>query len=366
VFLKNHRFRRSAVILKGYFLILSVILAACGGPQALPGPPSTSSQIPAQTPQVIHSETATAGIPTVTPTPQAIRNRIILYAHPETDPGTVNLVKTYLTNTVGQVGLDLEVTASFETPGPETKLVIALTSEEDVSEIAKNSPEVQFIVIGNTPINSDNNLSVLQTTATDQQGFLAGYTAAVITSDWRVGILSVSDSPIDRSARDGFISGAIYFCGLCRQTYPPYYDSQNIYIKYPLSREVPAGSSEADWQAAADYLIERSVKTIYLAPEASSDALHQYFAEAGIVVLGSYSPSGFTSDRWAATFRQDLVPPLDDVLPSIFAGEGGFEMVVGLEIADVNPELLSQGRLRLVENILVELQGGYIDTGVSK
>ena len=47
------------------------------------------------------------------------------------------------------------------------------------------------------------------------------------------------------------------------------------------------------------------------------------------------------------------------------AGKGGQSVPTPLFLADINPDLLSQGKLRLVQLVLEGLQDGTIGTGVT-
>jgi hypothetical protein len=105
-------------------------------------------------------------------------------------------------------------------------------------------------------------------------------------------VISVSDTAEGIAARTGFINGVVYFCGTCRQIYPPFFDSQNQLIQYPLFVELPSGAAENEWEAAADSLLSRSVDTIYVAPGAGGESLLSYLAQAGVKLVGGSPPIG--------------------------------------------------------------------------
>lgn len=258
-------------------------------------------------------------------------------------------------------GMELQVQASFDPgePDDDLRVVVALPPDPGLAELAAAAPGVQFLALGIPGLQPGANLSVIETEAAgpERQGFLAGYLAAIVTEEWRVGVIAASDTPEGTAARQGFLNGAVFFCGLCRQSYPPFYT-------YPMSAELPSASSPAEWQAAAASLVEKSVRTVYVAPGAGDEDMLLSLAQAGVSLIGSGPPPAAAQERWIASVQADPLPALRQAWPDLIQGKGGARLVPTLEIAFVNPRLLSPGRQLRVEEIAQELQGGYIDTGV--
>jgi len=199
------------------------------------------------------------------------------------------------------------------------------------------------------------NLTVVDLPSMDQQGFLAGVIAAMLTADWRVGVLSISDNPTGRAARTGFLNGAAYFCGLCNPFYGPIVD-------YPVFVELPAAASSAEWQAAAGQLIAQSVKTVYLPPAVNDPDLLTFFADSGVDVITGYAPSTQPGKNHLVSILPDAQALL--TLPaSILGGQAGSQVILPLALANVG-EKFGLGRQRLAQQTLDDLQAGFIDTGV--
>jgi hypothetical protein len=158
------------------------------------------------------------------------------------------------------------------------------------------------------------------------------------------------------AARQGFVNGAIYFCGLCRPAYPPFYE-------YPVYVELPTGSTPSEWQAAADFLLERYVRTAYIYPEAGDESLRRYLAEKGVRLIGSEAPLDGLEGSWVASLRPNLLPAVFESVPALLNGENSLDLPAPLQISDINPDLFSTGRQRLAEEILSDLLAGYIGTG---
>ncbi len=136
--------------------------------------------------------------------------------------------------------------------------MVALPPDPGIANLAAANPQAQFLAVGIPGVTVTSNLSQIGSDGErpDQQGFLAGYLAAVITPDWRVGVISQSDSPAGKAAQNGFTNGVIFYCGLCRPSYPPF-------IQYPILVDLAAGT---DPQAAVDSLVSNAVKTVYVSP----------------------------------------------------------------------------------------------------
>ena len=66
----------------------------------------------------------------------------------------------------------------------------------------------------------------------------------------------------------------------------------------------------------------------------------------------------------AATIGVNLGSALEKLWPSLLSGTGGQTADPELLITNVNQELFTVGRIRFVEQMLSDLQSGYIDTGV--
>ncbi|MCK4900240.1 MAG: hypothetical protein KAS38_15780, partial [Anaerolineales bacterium] len=257
--------------------------------------------------------------------------------------------------------LDFEVRNSFtqQDLSPDLKVVAAIPPDPGLAELAQAAPATQFLGIAIPGLEPAPNLSIINTqeTSPDRIGFLAGYLAAVIAPEWRVGVVSTSDTSEGVSQRQGFLNGAIFFCGLCRQTYPPF-------NTYPMYVEAPSASSPQEWQTVGDILIDQAVQTAFIAPGVSDESVIEYLASAGINLIGTVPPPPGLRDQWIATINGDFPSALQTVWPDLITGQGGASLPVTLTATHRNPDLFSPGRQRLVDNLISELSNGFIDTGV--
>lgn len=339
-------------------LVLSLV--ACRSSQPGAPPLVSPSVLPAASPSVDPSATSlpqTEGV-VATSVPAVSSAQVILMALPDTDAARLSAVEETLVALAAQDGLTFETMTELPELqfSPDTRVVVVLPPDPGVANLAAANPQVQFLALGIPGLQVTSNLSSIGSAGArpDQQGFLAGYLAAVITQDWRVGVVSQGGLPADNAARNGFRNGVIFFCGLCRPSYPPF-------IQYPLIVDLAAG---ADLQTAVDALVGNAVKTVYVAPSVEDAALLDLLAQAGLQIIGSSAPSPQTEGQWVASIRLDEVSALRQAWPRLLAGEGGLDFSVPLALVDRNAALFSTGRQRLVDNLLADLLAGYVDSGV--
>ncbi len=340
-----------------FYLVLPLSLLALAGCRATPPGPTTNPEAPTPTPPSTAAATET---PTAVPTTQSAQ--VILLALAGSDPGDMLALQNVLGELAAQDSLSFETRndlAALEF-NPGVRLVVAMPPDPGVLNLAAANPQVQFLTVGIPGIQAASNLSVIGSEGDrpDQQGFLAGYLAAVITKDWRAGVISRGDTVEGKSARLGFTNGVIFYCGLCRPAYPPF-------VQYPQYVELSEGASQAEQQAAADILIQNAVKTVYVFPGAGDETLLEYLAQAGVNLIGSGSAPEKLRSSWIASIRLDGSSAIRQIWPRLMGGEKGIQINVPLALADQNPALFSPGRQQVVEKMLVDLSAGFIDTGVN-
>jgi hypothetical protein len=346
-----------------WFLILVFFLYACSPlPTSVPKPAAT----PTITGDVVHVSEPTLfpTSPTPTETPEPLPEVALLLYPPGSDhryaEEIIALLDDILFNTQIEPKVVHEITR--EDLGKHVKLVIATGPIEYISELISVSPATQFVAIGANEVAPQNNLSILSTDSpkVGQQAFIAGVIAAIITSDWRIGVISK-----DEISSQAFVNGGIYFCGLCRQVYPPFYDQEGKYIKFPLHYILPPGAGEMDWQTAANYMIERGVKTVYIPAEAHNPNLLDALENADVNIIGAI-PNTEERANWIATIHLNPVESLREILPNLLQGKGGSQIQMSLEISEINPDLFSSARLNVAQTILEDLEAGFIITGVDQ
>lgn len=296
--------------------------------------------------------------PTEIPTPTALPLGAVLWVPPEADQALATAIQETIAQSAAAAGMRFQVLPTLSPDMIVTdniRWVVALAPAPGLNELISSAPQVRFLALGIEGLTPAPNLSVIASggDVSDQQGFVAGYLAAVITPDWRVGVISVADTETGQIARRSFLTGAKFFCGFCSPTYPPYHE-------YPLYVQLNGTASSAEWQSAADILLQRSVETVYVVPGAGDENLLRYLAAAGVYLIGGIEPPEDISASWVVTLGPQPAQAFDEFWLEFVSGTDGQMVPIPLSIDQVNDNLISPGQLHLVEEILAEIQSGYV------
>lgn len=344
-------------ILPNLLLLLAVFLAGCA-PQTNPQPSPTQA---AATLDALVQPSA-APTATVAPSPTPLPGKVILAAPAGSDSaaGTSAAVQAALAELSTGDGLALETAADLQPAalGQDARVVVLLSPPANLPELLSAAPQAQFLVISGTDLPAASNLTVLRWRP-ENQAFLGGYIAVLLSTDWRAGALLPADSPLGASLQDALHNGGSYFCGVCAPGWP-------LYMTYPQVAVLPAASDGAAWQAAAAGLFDNAkVEVFYLAPEAYRQEVFDYLQgrvqfETTLMLVGAQPPPDALRAQWAATVGFDTAALLRHAWPDLLAGKGGGTLEAPLALSDVNSDNLGAGRLRLVEQLLAELNAGKV------
>lgn len=334
-------------------ILIGIMVSGCSGGLPLVKPTATLAPTPTAT-------LTPTEVPSATPTPLAPIG--LLLAPSEADAGLVAEVQTRLSQWIPELGYRFQirqVLTEADLARDDFRLVVVLPPNEGIAALAAGHPEIHFLAVGLPDLEVRPNLTTIGADGErlDHQGFLAGYMAAMITPDWRVGVIGFSDSSQTVAARQAFYTGVKFYCGLCLPDYPPYYE-------YPLYFELGTDADTVAWRTAADYMIHRSVTTVYVVPGAGDDAMLDHLAQAGLnIIAGTPRRSGL-EEHWVASLTFDLLSSFLEEWPRFSAGEVGQAVTLPMQITDANPEILSPGKQQLIEKVLVDVLAGYIDLGL--
>ncbi len=330
-----------------FIILIAFVLSACG----LGGKTATPTAAPTTTP---------TSLPTLTPTPVVPLAILVLPA--DMDKTESDAFQKVVYDLAQQAGMRFQVRNTLSPANLEAglKVVIAVPPDPGIAALAAAAPQVQFLAVNIPGITAGGNLSVMaSTTQVDIPAFLAGYTAAMISDDYHIGIMIPKDNSDGQRAAAAFSNGMAYYCGLCR---PFYY----LPYSFPQVIEIPATEDKIHYGAYADYLIsQRKVYTIYLYPDIEVKELTDYLSTTGTQVIGMSLPNPKPSG-WVMTIRSDAIKAIQNAWPDLMAGKGGQNVQAPLGLADINPSLLSAGKLRLVQKTLDDLESGKISTGVGQ
>jgi len=237
---------------------------------------------------------------------------------------------------------------------PGLKVVVALPPDPGIAELASAAPDVQFLSINIQGISAGGNVSVLGgNSQSNIAAFLAGYTAAMLTDDYRVGMLMPRDNDNAIQALNAFTNGRKFYCGLCR----PYF-----YLPWDFPQFIDIGTDEDvnNYDAYADVLIlQYKVRTIFIHQGVYTQSLADYIGTTGTLMIGTISPEQKPAG-WIMTIQPDTIQAIQSAWPSLIAGQGGLTVQSPLGLSDIDPTLLSPGKQMDVQETLNKLQKGLI------
>jgi len=325
-------------------LIFITVLVACGlgASDATPTPLPTDTAIPA---------------PTFTATPST--PLAILVMPPDLDPATYDLYQTTVYDLAQDAGFRFQVrnTLSELDLEPGLRVVIALPPDPGpgIAALAAAAPQAQFLAINIPGVTAGGNISVLANNVqTNIVAFMAGYIGAMITDDYRIGMIYPDGNAEALNALEAYTNGKTYFCGTCRPFYfLPY--------EFPQAIAVPETESPENYGGYAVYLVQqREVDFIYVYPDlATPDFLAYIGSSAGAVQVGS-DPGNSPPIYWAASMSPDTIGAIQAAWPNLIAGQGGQTVQSPLTLTDVDESLLSPAKQAEAEQVLADLLAGRI------
>jgi hypothetical protein len=248
--------------------------------------------------------------------------------------------------------------------GLALKVVVALPPDPGLAALTSAAPGVQFLAVGIPGLAAASNLSSIGASGlpVDQQAFLAGYIAGMVAPEWRVGILSQKDTPGGDAAVTAFGNGYHFYCGDC---FNPDFSSPNSHGLYPIIVRIPTDVPASDYTGYANLLIQNFVKVAFLYPDIATPDLLSYMSQNGVLLISQTLPGEDVRPNWIASIQPDLISALQGIFPDLVSGKGGQVAPTPLSLTDVNPDLLSDAKKRLVQDVLNGLQDGTIGTGVN-
>ena len=337
-------------------LFVLIFLAGCGTPQTV---------TPTNT-QVSSSETSlplpSIAAPEVTPTPPAAAEteaEVILWAPPSGDQVLAQTINASLRDLAATRKLEFEQRESLSAQelGAQTRLIVTTASVSEISQLAQVAPGVNFLAVNVRDLTEGGNIAVLQSgsASAEQLAFIAGYVLALVTPDYRVGVISQANNVEGARTRDGFATGARYYCGLCNAHYAPV-------IYYPLTAEVNDPANSGEWQTAVDALVAKAVNSIYVQPEISSPELITYLVSKGVRLMGVEGQAGLSegAGAWVAILASDPGAQVAQAAGRLLDGESVSTVTAGIELTQADANLLTEGKLAFFERVEQDLLNGLI------
>jgi hypothetical protein len=322
--------------------LIASLLAACQPrptvPAATPGTTSAASQAAA---------TATAPLPTPTAMPEPPRALLITPEAMSASPSALHITLNDLAQASGlSLAEQTELSAGDLTD--TTRVVIVISKDAGLAGLAADHPKIQFLAIDVPEVKPAENVSVIASSdQASQAAFLAGYIAALVSPEWRAAVVA-STSPEDAAARDSFLAGGHYLCGICNVPVKPYF--------FPIAVETAAGDS----QTAVATLTQAGVHTVYVAPSLATPEMLSALAAAGFDLVGTSAPTDDLKAHWVATIGANPADALKSLWPDLTAGKGNHQVNVPLTLTDISTAV-TPGKQRPIDQLIQDLAAGLVN-----
>lgn len=328
------------------FVIAILILTACGGDET----PEVAAPtvVPSQTPP-----------PSATPIPTLSTPLALLVLPADMDKTTSDLYQRTVYDLALASGFRFQVRNALsqqDIADPTLKVVIALPPDPGVLTYAPAAPNVQFLAVNIPNLPAGGNISVLApSNEVEVPAFLAGYTLAMLLDEYHLGMLYPDGDQNALAALNAFNNGMRYYCGLC----------DGIYIDpvaYPAVLGIPPNEDPGKFGGYANVLInDKDVDGLYIYPSLASDDFLSYVGTQGVYLIGISRPEP-RPGGWVMTVTPDTIKAIQTAWPQLTAGQGGQNVQSPLGLADVDPGILSDAKLRMVKETLDALIAGRIRT----
>jgi hypothetical protein len=328
------------------FIIIAIILTGCSG-----------SASPTPIPVVM--DTPVPVLPTTAPSPTVIppATRVLISTGNQLAEADVQGIVASVQSLAGQSGLSVDTVPNLtpELLTPDVKVAIVLPPDPGVTDLAGRFPDIRFISVAIPSIQPSANLFAVGVDGPHPEwsAFVAGYIAAIITNEWRAGALTQAGSNDGLLAGDAFRNGVMFFCGLCQKKFAPFDYA-------PPVMEMNPAAPQAEWQPIADSFIASAVKTAYIYPGVAIPDMMAYLAQNGMKLIGSQTPPDALRPAWVATIKVDYGSGLQSVWADVISGASGRVVPAGISVTDVDSNTLTDGKMRLVNEVISELTAGAI------
>ena len=321
-------------------------LSGCGAVPSGPAPQPTTALTVSFTPTAEPSPTA---VPSATPMP----GRLIFSA----TEGSFPAVEQLLQGEAQKAGLVFDRRGDLLPAdlGPDARLVVILGQPGNLSDLQASAANAQFVVLSAGGLDPSDHLTVIHADPL-QKAFIAGYTAALLSNDWRAAGLIAADQPDLQTA---FHNGAGYWCGDCAPGWPQK-------VKFPLLSAVPAAGDGPAWAASVQDLFDNGkAEVFFLSAEASKDEVYEALAGKAqnglpVKVLGSGAAPDSLKGQWAGTVTFDLSAAFKKIMPEVIAGRSAGKIEAPLLLINMDPAVLSPGRLGQIQTVLADVASGQI------
>ena len=343
---------KTKLTLPTILIALVLLVSACNPKQP------TETLLPLETQPVETEETVVTALPPTATEPSTalISGELVLWAGVSSSHNAILAERLSALAQSGGWTFEQYDSILVEQITPSVRVIVSTASAAEIQTLAAQLPSVEFVAVDGAGLVPGGNIHLVTSGGgtLEQRAFLAGYALALSTDDYRVGVISLANDDVGNRTRDSFLTGARYFCGICRARYMPV-------GYYPFTAEVTDPTNQADWQAAADALLTNAVEAIYVQPEISSNELISYLSSSNVTIVGVEGQAGLeAATKKLGVLSSDLYASVKTAVSGLLAGEDIGSSTGSLELTQINLDIMSEGRHILFERIRGELLSGMI------
>lgn len=343
--MENQGCRRKTIMLAG--IVLLFIIAACE-----PVSPATTDEAP----DVTLTTEAPAMTATQAPAATTALPTVILAYSNDADSLAVNQTRSALEVLAEESGFALVSSDQLlpEMLTSNVRVVVGIGPGLSLNSLSGSAPDISFVAVDNPDAASTDNLFVIGDPSIQQerQAFMAGYLAAVLSTDYKVGGLFSPDAGDE--IVNAFVIGAEFFCGICNPSYPPYNN-------FPYWDYLSAERDGNRYQSIVDELVSYGVEILYLQGSLVSAELLSYLSDVGIKVVSDSKPD-VGRNNWVGTVQSDPGAALSNIWEDVVLGSGSGVIPASITLTEMDAALVSEGRLRLFEEMVADLDAGLVST----
>ncbi len=315
--------------------------------------PSVDLETPKEIPEVIEP-TDTATVVVLTPT-------VVLVPGAQVNGFTWSQTQQTLERLTADASHNLVILDSLnsESLSPEVQVVVGVGPGLDLNGIAANAPDVAFVAVDNPDAVVADNLSLVGGSMLEmrQQAFMAGYLSALISSDYKIAALFPAEGDVSNVLAESYIVGARFLCGICQPLFPPY----NAFPQYEI---LTTDSDNNGFRSTVENFSNIGVEIVYVHGELAVSDLLDNLAELDIKVVSDTSPD-ILRGNWVGTISTDPGPALEALWSELLEGSAGVQIPSLMVLTDRDMGLVPDGRYRLFEDMLADLQAGLISVEIT-
>lgn len=293
--------------------------------------------------------TETEAISTPTETLQ-IKNLVLLIKNENFKNEEMD-IKNQLDQFAQSRALNYELVHDFdENLISSAELVVVMDPEENWINLSANFSNATFLFISEKQLPLSKNGYQIKLLPAEFY-FLAGYTSALVSNDWRISGILPDISYDNTSAAQLFSNGVHYLCGLCLPVYTPL-------VRFPVTASLSSTANQDSIFSAISELSVNRPETVYIQSEFLTSETSIDLRNNGLTIISNQN-TGTEADLLPdLSIYQEISTVLKSFLNSF--GENQQKVMPADFAIESNNSFLSSGKLDNLNTVINDLRDGFI------